>query len=301
MKSRLKIGVVGAGVFGGYHANKCAAHPRTEFIGIFDPDLARAKAGAKTHDVTAFEKYEDMLVSVDAVVIACPARYHGQMAITALRAGKHCLIEKPIASTLHEAETIVSLADQNGCVVQVGHQERFVAKAIGLDTILETPAALTAARLGTFSERGTDVSVTLDLMTHDIDLVHMLMGKPSNRVSGESLCVKSDQPDAARAVLHYGATKARLQASRVEDGFTRVMTITYPSGILEIDFNAKTLRHNTPFNLNADFGNDPAAHDSLGAATHSFIESVLDGREVAVSAHDGLNALRAALIIDGNI
>jgi len=299
MSNKLKIGVVGAGVFGGYHANKCAEHPRTEFIGIYDSDTVRAKAGAAKHDVEAFETYEAMLADTEAVVIACPAKFHGQMAIQALEAGKHCLIEKPIAAMLSEAERIVALANEKPLIVQVGHQERFVAKAIGLDRISEHPQCITACRMGKFSDRGTDVSVTLDLMTHDIDLVLMLMDEMPDSVSGQSIRVKSNTPDAARAEFGFGEAKAVLEASRAEDEFRRMMDIIYPSGTVRIDFNAKTLTHNSPFDLSPDFGNDPVAKDSLGAASNAFIEAVLDGKPVPITALDGYNALKLALIIDG--
>jgi len=299
MRDKLKVAVVGAGVFGGYHANKCAEHPRAEFVGIYDPDKARAKAGAKTHNVAAYESYESMLDVAEAVIVACPAEYHGQMAIQALEAGKHCLIEKPIAASLSEAEQIVDLSEKKNLIVQVGHQERFVAQAIGLDKISERPQSITAYRKGKYSERGTDVSVTLDLMTHDIDLVLMLMDEMPDSVSGQSMNVKSNTPDTARGELDFDTAKACLEVSRVEDEFRRMMDIIYPSGIVRIDFNAKTLVHDTPFDLNSDFGDDPAAKDSLGAAMNAFIEAVLDGKPVPITAEDGYQALKLALIIDG--
>ncbi len=299
MSQKLKIGVVGAGVFGGYHANKCAEHPRTDFAGIFDPDRERAEAGAAKHGVKVYHNYANMLADVEAVVVACPAKYHGDMAIKALKAGKHCLIEKPIAPTLGEAGQIVSLAKEKNLVVQIGHQERFVAVAIGLDRIDETPTSITTFRKGPFAERGTDVSVTLDLMTHDLDLVMMLMGGFPDSIEGEVRSVKSEYADISTGNLQFGETEVTLMASRLHHEFFRFMEITYPSGVVSIDFNAKTLIHNTPFDLNADFGNDPLAKDSLGAASNAFIEAVLDDKAVPVTAEDGYKALKLALIIDG--
>ena len=299
MNQSLKIAVIGAGVFGGYHANKCAEHPGADFVGIYDHNFPRAKTQAEKHGVKAFDNFQAMLAQTEAVIIASPADTHGAMALTALEFGKHCLIEKPITSSLKEAARIVQLAKDKNLIVQIGHQERFVAKAIGLHNLPQSPLNIVARRMSKFSKRGTDVSVTLDLMTHDLDLVLMLMGGLPIEVRGETRIEKSKYPDFARGDLRFENGSATLTASRLEDDFSRTMDITYPSGTVSIDFNAKTLTHNTPFDLNADFGQDPDAKDSLGAATNAFIEAVLDGKAVPVTAEDGYNALKLALVIDG--
>lgn len=299
MSKTLKIGVVGAGVFGGYHAGKCAAHERIDFIGVYDPNADNAAAQAAKHGVRAYARYSDMLKDVEAVIIASPASHHGEMALAALDTGRHVLIEKPIADNAEMASRIVETAERKGLIVQVGHQERFVLKAIGLDCVPETPVQITGHRFSPYSVRGTDVSVTLDLMTHDLDLVLWLMGRDPDSIKGESLCVKSETPDAAYAALMFGGLQSRLEASRVEEGSSRQMRITYPSGTAEIDFNAKTITHDTPFDLNADFASDPMAKDSLGAATNAFVEAVLDGKPVAITGGNGLRALKAGLIVDG--
>lgn len=301
VKNHLKVAVVGAGVFGGYHANKCAAHPRIEFTGIYDHNIERTKIQADKHGVKAFDDFQNMLAQTEAVIVASPADTHGVMALTALEFGKHCLIEKPIASTLREAKRIVRLAKEKSLTVQIGHQERFVAEAVGLHKLPQSPLNIVSKRMAKFSKRGTDVSVTLDLMTHDLDLVMMLMGGLPREVRGETRKEKSDHPDFARGDLVFENGTATLTASRLEDNFVRTMEITYPSGTVNINFNAKTLSHNTPFDLNENFAEDPSAKDSLGAATHAFIEAVLDGRTAPITAEDGYNALKLALAIDGDI
>ena len=301
MNHSVKIAVIGAGVFGGYHANKCAAHPRAEFVGIYDPDIDRAKEQAGKHDVKAFDDFQAMLAQTEAVVIASPADTHGTMALTALEFGKHCLIEKPIAHQLKDAARIVQLAKDKNLIVQIGHQERFVAKAIGLDKLPQSPINIVSRRMSKYSGRGTDVSVTLDLMTHDLDLVLMLMGALPIEMRGDTRAEQSDHADFAKGELVFDNGTASLTASRLEDDFSRTMDITYPSGTVNIDFNAKTLTHNTPFDLNANFGDDPSARDSLGAASNAFIEAVLDDSPVPITAEDGYNALRLALCIDGDL
>jgi len=298
----LKIGVIGAGVFGNYHAGKCAAHPRHDFVGIFDPDHERVRAAAKRHGTSAFDNCNDLIAGVDAVIVASIAVHHGPIAVAALRAGKHVFVEKPIAADLETAQTMVRLAKENGLVLQVGHQERFVARAIGLDSAPKKPTKITATRFGPVSERGTDVSVTLDLMTHDLDMALWLMGENPVSVEGESLCVYSDTPDTARAVLTFknGAT-AHLEASRCADGPDRVMQIEYPDGTVRIDFVGKTFEDTTGYGFNKDFAAHPLALDSLGAGTSAFTSSILDGTPIAVSGQDGMDALEAALKIDGRL
>ena len=301
MNQRLKIAVIGAGVFGGYHANKCAANPNVDFVGIYDPDIERAEIHADKHGAKAFDDFQSMLAQSEAVIVASPADTHGAMALTALEFGKHCLIEKPIASSLKDAARIVQLAKDKALTVQVGHQERFVVKAIGLNDLPQSPINIVSRRMSKFSERGTDVSVSLDLMTHDLDLVLMLMGGLPTKVRAETRTEKSNHPDFSRGELTFENGTATLIASRLEDEFSRTMDITYPSGTVSIDFNAKTLTHNTPFDLNANFGADPSAKDSLGASTNAFIEAVLNGKLVPVTAEDGYNALKLALAIDGEL
>jgi len=240
-----------------------------------------------------------MLGHVDALVIASPAQSHGDLAIRALKAGVHCLIEKPIAATLSEAASILKLAKTENPIVQIGHQERFVIQAIGLDKIAERPTAITAYRMSPYSQRGTDVSVTLDLMTHDLDLVNYVMQAPPIKIIGTPVHVRNRYSDASFAkIIFPEGCIVRLHASRVEDHYRRTMDITYPSGTVSIDYNAKTLTHDTPFDLNANFTQDLLAKDSLYAATNAFVEAILDGRPVPITAEDGYKALEMALIID---
>ena len=298
----LKIGVIGAGVFGNYHAAKCAAHPRHDFIGIFDPNHKKVRVAAKAHNTRAFDNCNALLSGVDAVIIACPTVHHGPIALAALRAGRHVLVEKPIAADLESATTMVRLADENKLVLQVGHQERFVARAIGLDCTPEKPVSITATRFGPNTQRGIDVSVTLDLMTHDLDMAMWLMGGRPDSIRGEGMRVYSQTHDAARACLVWdGLCKVRLEASRCEPALKRMMKITYPSGTVRIDFVNKTLEDGTGFGLNKNFAAHPLAIDSLGAASTAFTSSILDNTPIAVTGEAGRDALEMALKIDGRL
>ena len=299
MNPKLKIGVIGAGVFGKFHVQKCVTHPHVDLVGIYDHTPDRNSVIAKQYNVETCSSFETLLDKADAVIIASPARSHGALAVEALQHGKHCFIEKPIAASLSEAAKILELSRARKVVVQIGHQERFVIDAIGLRDLPERPTMITAYRMGKYSERGTDVSVTLDLMVHDLDLLNLLIGESPSKISGHTVKVYSDFPDASLGIMEFpSGCKARLHASRAEDENHRSMEIVYPSGTVFIDFNAKTLTHNTPFDLDADFAQKPIAQDSLGAGTNAFVQAILDGKQVPVSAEDGYRALEMALIID---
>lgn len=298
MSETLKIGLVGAGVFAGYHANKLVNHPRVNFVGVVDHSGKRAAILAKKHNVPVLS-LTDLLAISDAVIIASPATSHGDIAIRALQAGCHCLIEKPLATMEAEVRNIVTLQASNKLVVQVGHQERMVLRAIGLDKVQQRPLKIEAVRHSPYSLRGTDTSVTFDLMSHDIDLCTALMGGAATDIKGGSGTVRSVTADMSYAILRYDNAVARLSASRVADVSERWMKLTYPSGEVRIDFNAKTLTNSTPFALNANFAQDESAKDSLGAATDNFVRAVLDSAPVMASAEDGAIAVRAAVKIDG--
>jgi len=298
MTDRLKIGLIGAGVFAGYHANKLAAHPRVIFTGVVDNNSVKANDLALCHKVECLP-LERLLEKSDAVVIASPATTHDSIAIQALTAGCHCLIEKPLAISAQAADDIIGLAAEKKLTVQVGHQERLVLRAIGLMDVPERPIAIEAVRNSPFSPRGTDTSVTMDLMTHDIDLCTTLLRAAPVEIKGQVERIRSRHVDKSEAVLKYDNCTARLKSSRVEDVSNRQMKITYPSGVVAIDFNAKTLSHSTPFALNADFADDARAKDSLGAATDIFVRAVLDNAPVLVTAEEGAIAVLVALQIDG--
>ena len=200
--SIIRIGVAGAGHFGRYHALKATASARSRLMGVFDPDLERAKtvgweAGAKEIGFT------EMLDLVDAVIVAAPAEAHHDLTMRALSAGKHVLVEKPMAATLHQADEMAALAKQRGLVLQVGHQERFSAAYQVMSARIGAPLYIEATRIAPFKPRGTDVSVILDLMIHDLDLVLALVDSEIERVDAVGAPVASAHEDIANARLHF--------------------------------------------------------------------------------------------------
>ena len=297
----LKTGLIGAGVFGGYHAGKIAASNRTDFVGLFDPDQARCADLANKHDVTAFASQDELFAAVDAVIVACPATYHEAVVRSALNAGCHVMVEKPLALTGHAADALAALADEKDRVLQVGHQERFVLDAMGLFDIPETPTRIEAWRMGPPAPDGRagDVSVIWDLMTHDLDMVGKLMG-PALSVEATGQSAHTDHIDESTARLGFAIGQAEVTASRCHSERDRRMVLTYPSGTIAINFLTRVIENSTPFDVKVDVSD--TLPDPLGAADDAFFAAALGeracaipGREAALAVHMAEQAELSAL------
>ncbi|MFM1976385.1 MAG: hypothetical protein RL145_1231 [Pseudomonadota bacterium] len=296
-EKQVRIGVAGAGVFGRNHANKIKANPRATLVGIFDLNADRAEALATEMGTKGFSDLSIILSDVDALVVATPAIAHGGVARAAIDAGKHCLVEKPLAATAADADILCQHAAERGVVLQAGHQERYIFQAMGLLEVEEQPLLLEATRVGLPSIRGADVSVTLDLMVHDIDLARLLFRSEPVAIKAKRLAGKPENPDAVEAVLTFeGGGEARFFASRAAEERERRMTIGYTGGEVAIDFIAKSFSDGPDFGLHPDFAT--RIPDPMGAATADFIAAILGERAVAISAADGAAAVRIAEAID---
>lgn len=297
----LKTGLVGAGVFGGYHAGKIAGSDLTEFVGVFDPDAARCAALAEKHGVQAFASEAALLAASDAILVACPATYHEAVVRAALEAKCHVMVEKPLALTGAAADALADLADRHQLVLQVGHQERFVLEAMGLFEIPETPTRIEAWRMGPPAPDGRagDVSVIWDLMTHDLDMVGKLMG-PALAVEATGRRAHTDHVDESTAKLNFAIGSAEVTASRCHTERDRRMVLTYPSGTIAINFLTREIENTTPFQVRVDVSD--MLPDPLGAADESFFASArgeracaIPGREAALAVHMAEQAELSAL------
>jgi predicted dehydrogenase len=305
LNSPLRIGVAGAGHFGRYHALKVAASDRAQLVGIYDPDTERAKtvgweAGAP--DLT----FALLLAGVDALIVAAPAEAHHELTAAALRAGKHVLVEKPIASTLEQVDELAALATERKLVLQVGHLERFSAAFQAMEKRSGRPLYIEATRIAPFKPRGTDVSVILDLMIHDLDLVLALIASPIESVHAVGAAVASSHEDIANARLRFAnGAEATITASRISLRTERRMRIFAQNSYVNADFSTRRLTViardiGSPVPGVAGFGMEEAGwddHDSLGAEHAAFVASVLDGAPVMVDAAAGRRALAAALAV----
>jgi predicted dehydrogenase len=300
MTETLRGGVIGAGVFGGYHAGQYARLPGVTLSAVYDTHPERAARVAMPLGGRAFGDLEAFLAAVDVVTVASPAIHHAGQALAAIAAGKPVYVEKPVATTVAEAERLRAAAAAKGLVLACGHQERVTFQAMGLLDVPEQPLLLEALRHGPPSERSRDVTAVLDLMVHDIDLA--LAISASDPVTAEADGARGPDGvwDKARAEVSFeSGFTAVFDVSRLAEARRRTMRIVYPSGEVEIDFLARTFRNTTPFALNPDFADTPAAKDPLGASVEGFLNAVrgLAPRPV-VTADEAIAALDLAIAVE---
>ena len=300
MSRSLKAGVAGAGSFGRHHARIYASMEGVSLAAIFDPDLERGRALAADHGGVATDDLAAFLAACDVVTVASPATTHAATALAALRAGRPVYVEKPIATSLEDADALVAAADRAGVVLACGHQERVASRAMGLLDLPERPTFLEAVRVGPWSPRNADVSCVLDLMIHDIDLALAL--NPSEPLAVEAEGVTDPGPllDQVRAEITLAdGCGLIIEASRIAEARERRMRIVFPSGEVEVDFITRAFRNTTPFKLNADFTETPAGKDPLGASVAAFVAAVRgEAARPAVTGAEAARALDLALAVE---
>ncbi|MGG5808326.1 Gfo/Idh/MocA family protein [Falsiroseomonas sp. CW058] len=307
----LRVAVLGVGHFGRFHALKAAKAPRMRLVAVHDADAGRAAAVAAEAAAPSLPVAE-AIAAADAVIVAAPTRFHAALGEAVLRAGRHLFMEKPLAATAEEAEALAALAAARGRVLQVGHIERFsaafraVAAAPGRDAALHWDAV----RAAPFRPRSLDVSVVLDLMIHDIDLVLALAGEEPSSVTAVGARVMSDHPDFAVARLGFPSGRAAtITASRVSLAMERRLRVLGQGGEMAVDFLARSLALLRPGGAEPvanmpRHGIDRATwtdHDSLEAEQAAFAAACLDGTPPEVDAAAGLRALKVALAVEAAI
>jgi predicted dehydrogenase len=303
--NKLRIGVAGVGHFGRYHALKVMGSERAVLAGVFDPDTERAKTVGWEASAPDMD-FASLLGVSDALVIAAPAEAHHALGVAALHAGKHVLMEKPIAATLAQADELAALATERKLVLQIGHLERFSAAFGALDGRLGAPLYIEATRIAPFKQRGTDVSVVLDLMIHDLDLVLSLVTSEIESMDAVGAAVASQHADIANARIRFAnGAVATITASRVALRTERRMRVFAQDGYLAVDFANRRLTiiargRGKPLPDVPEFGIEEVSwqdHDSLAAEHAAFVASILDGAPVLVDAAAGRRALAAALMV----
>ena len=301
----LRIGIVGAGHFGRFHALKAARAPRIALVGLSDPDPNRARLVAAEAGCAVLA-WPSLLDAVDAVIVAAPAEHHFALAGEALRAGKHVLVEKPIAATLEEADGLAALAAAHRVVLQVGHLLRYSAEHRAISERMRRPLYIDCVRIAPFKARGTDVSVILDLMIHDLDLVLALVDSPIASVDAVGAPVASAQEDIANARVRFeNGCVATVTASRISLKTERKMRLFSQEGYMSVDFAARKLmmigrERGMPIPGTGGGRIEEIGwkeHDALEAEHAAFAAAVLDGAPVVVDAAAGRRALAAALAV----
>jgi predicted dehydrogenase len=251
-------------------------------------------------------EFATLLQACDALIVAAPADAHHAVAAAALQAGKHVLVEKPIASTLAQADELAAMASARNLVLQIGHLERFSAAYGALSGRIGAPLYIEAMRIAPFKPRGTDVSVILDLMIHDLDLILSLVDSPIAHVDAVGAAVASPHEDIANARIRFeSGAVATITASRISARTERRMRIFARDGYVAVDFANRQLTvvardRGKPVPGVAGFGIEETSwqdHDALDAEHAAFVASVLDGAPVVVDAAAGRRALAAALAV----
>ncbi len=236
----IKIGVLGAGHLGKIHIKLLKEISDFQLVGFYDADDANAEKVALEFGIPAFESIDALLEVVDAVDIVTPTISHFDCALKAIQAGKHFFIEKPLTNTIEEGATLLKLVESSGLKAQVGHVERFNPAFIAAQPFGLSPMFVEAHRLAEFKPRGTDVSVVLDLMIHDIDILLSMVKSPVYQVSASGVAVISDTIDIANARIEFeNGCVANLTASRVSLKTERKMRIFQKNAYITMDFHKK--------------------------------------------------------------
>lgn len=237
----LKIGILGVGHLGKIHL-KCIqlADSKYELVGFFDPDDHNAQQAVEQHGVRRFSDPEALIEAVDVVDIVTPTSTHFELASRAIRRGKHLFIEKPLTRTVEEAEMLIKLSRNYGVKVQVGHVERFNPALMALRGMPLQPMFIEAHRLANFNPRGTDVSVVLDLMIHDLDIILSIVRSPVREVRASGVTVVSNTPDISNARIEFAnGCVANLTASRISMKQMRKVRLFQKDAYISLDFLEK--------------------------------------------------------------
>jgi predicted dehydrogenase len=302
----LRTAVIGVGYLGRFHAQKYAQLPHSQLIAVVDADAATAQRVAGELGVIACTDHRELIGKVDALSIAVPTPLHHSLGCEWLARGVHVLMEKPIATTVAQARELVELAAQHRCVLQVGHLERFNPAILAAASRLTRPRFIESHRLAPFKLRGTDVSVVLDLMIHDIDLIQDLVGEPLIGIDAVGATVFSGEIDIVNARLRFrGGCVANTTASRISMKQERKIRIFQDDSYLSIDMQQKLLtlirkKDAAPVQSAAEVSIEELAvegGDALLAEIESFLAAVRNGTPPVVSGEDGLRALATALQI----
>jgi predicted dehydrogenase len=297
----VRIAVIGAGHFGRFHAQKVAAAADAVLVGIHDRHPERAAAVAAEVGAPALASARAAIEAAEAVIIATPTPSHHPIAAAALDAGRHVLVEKPMTVTLAEADDLIARAAASGRVLQVGHLERFSAARGAVTRHISRPLVMECVRVSPFRPRGLDVSVVLDLMIHDIDLVLMLAGAAPVSVEAAGATVMSERIDTALARLAFADGRAAsLSASRIAPGTTRTLRLAGADGTLEADLVARSLRRFAVADGSVAEESWTDA-DSLAAQLAGFVAAVRGEAKVVVDGAAGRAALAVALEIEARI
>jgi predicted dehydrogenase len=302
---KLKCAVIGTGYLGKFHAEKYASLPECELVAVVDIDAAAANEVAAKLGAKALTDYKALLGEVDAVSVVVPTTLHHKVSSDFLNAGAHVLVEKPITVTVAEADELIAIANRKNLILQVGHLERFNPAVLGLDKE-EKPLFIESHRLSPFNPRANDVSVVLDLMIHDIDIILALVNSEVERIDASGTPVLTQGTDIANARLQFkNGCVANVTASRISMKTERKMRMFRPSSYVSVDFQNRILtKHCT--GKKEMFPGIPEivteesvfeSGDALLEEIRHFVNCIHSGDNPLVSGLAGKRALETAIAI----
>ncbi len=309
----LKIGLIGAGHLGKFHLNNWLEIPNVTVVGFYDTDDAIANSVSVKYKIKRFNSAEELLDSCDAIDIVAPTSFHYKLCALALRKGKHVFVEKPLTNTMDEAKSLLKLAVESNLKFQVGHVERFNPAFVALKNYKLEPMFIEVHRLSQFNPRGTDVSVILDLMIHDIDIILQLVKSNVSYISANGVSVLSDTPDIANVRIEFdNGCVANLTSSRISMKKMRKMRLFQKDAYIGIDFlekkteiisqNATSDKNVFTFDIDTGKGKktvaiaNPAVADTnaMKEELTAFKDAILKNTETAVTVLDGFRAMEVA-------
>jgi predicted dehydrogenase len=300
---RLKAAVIGAGYLGRFHAEKYAALPEIELVVVVDVDQGRAEALASRHGARGTTDFRELLGEVQIASVVVPTDAHFPIACALLGSGVHVLVEKPMAASLWEADRMIELARRAGLVLQIGHLERFNPALLALGGVLNQPLFIESHRIAAFGPRGLEVSVVLDLMIHDIDIILSIVKSPVTVIRPTGLPVLSGEVDIAHARLEFASgCVANVTASRVGREPLRKVRVFQPDGYVSIDYLCRRVavcrREGGPEGFRiATEDLRFERQDALLMEIQAFVQAVREGTPAAVTGEEGRAALAVALAI----
>jgi predicted dehydrogenase len=309
----LKIGVIGAGHLGKFHLNNWMEMEGAEVVGFCDTDDANAASVEEKYKLKRFASPDELLDHCDAVDIVAPTTFHFELCALALRKGKHVFVEKPLTNTMEEAKSLLKLAKESNVKFQVGHIERFNPAFASLKDYSLEPMFIEVHRLAQFNPRGTDVSVILDLMIHDIDIILHLVKSNVSYISANGVAVLSDTPDIANVRIEFdNGCVANLTSSRISMKKMRKMRVFQKDAYIGIDFldkKTEIIRQNNPgdknvftFDIETAKGkktvaiSSPQVEDSNAMMDElvAFRDAIKNNTEPPVTVIDGFRAMEVA-------
>lgn len=309
----LRIGVFGVGHLGKFHLNNWQKFDDVVIAGFLDPDDKNAHAVEETYKLKRYHTPEELMDACDAIDVVAPTPYHFELCKTAIMKGKHVFVEKPLTNTMEEARELVKLAKESNLRFQVGHVERFNPAYLSLEHANLNPMFIEVHRLAQFNPRGTDVSVILDLMIHDIDIILHMVKSNVSYISANGVAVMSDTPDIANVRIEFdNGCVANLTSSRISLKKMRKMRLFQKDAYIGIDFLEKKTEvikidspgENAVFTFDIDTNNgkktiaiaNPLVEDvnAIEMELKAFKEAIKNNTETPVTVIDGFRAMEVA-------